>query len=107
MRRGAAGCGPSLAGVVSSVANPYWTLWWATIGMGLLTKAYAVGIAGLIAFYVGHIIGDLTWYSAISGLIAAGRRFITAKTYAGMLLTAAVFLLALAAWFVYSGVRGL
>ena len=95
------------AGIVSSLANPYWTIWWATIGMGLLTKAYAVGIAGLIAFYVGHIIGDLTWYSAISGLIAAGRRFITAKTYAGMLLSAAVFLLGLAAWFVYSGVRGL
>ena len=96
-----------LAGVVSSISNPYWTLWWATIGMSLITKAYAAGIAGLVAFYVGHIIGDLTWYSALSGLIAAGRRFITAKVYAGMLLTAAAFLLALAGWFIFSGVRGL
>jgi threonine/homoserine/homoserine lactone efflux protein len=96
-----------LAGVVSSISNPYWTLWWATIGMSLLTKAYAAGIAGLVAFYVGHIIGDLTWYSALSGLIAAGRRFITAKVYSVMLLTAAAFLLALAGWFIFSGVRGL
>jgi threonine/homoserine/homoserine lactone efflux protein len=96
-----------LAGVVSSISNPYWTIWWATIGIGLLTKAYAAGIAGLVAFYVGHILGDLTWYSAISGLIAAGRRFMTAKIYAGMLLTAAVFLLGLAGWFIYSGVGGL
>ena len=96
-----------LGGVVSSISNPYWTLWWATIGISLLTKAYAAGIAGLIAFYVGHIIGDLTWYSALSGLVAAGRRFITARVYAVMLLTAAAFLLALAGWFVFSGVRGL
>ena len=96
-----------LGGVVSSISNPYWTLWWATIGISLLTKAYAAGIAGLIAFYVGHIIGDLTWYSALSGLVAAGRRFITARVYAVMLLTAAAFLLALAGWFIFSGIRGL
>ncbi len=35
-----------LMGIVSSLANPYWTIWWVTIGLGLLTKAYALGIAG-------------------------------------------------------------
>jgi threonine/homoserine/homoserine lactone efflux protein len=92
-------------GIVSSLANPYWTLWWATIGLGLLTKAYALGVAGLAAFYLGHITGDLTWYSLISGTIAAGKRFITARVYATMLSVAAAFLLALAAWFLASGLR--
>jgi threonine/homoserine/homoserine lactone efflux protein len=96
-----------LAGAVSSLSNPYWTLWWATIGMGLLTKAYAAGAAGLVAFYLGHITGDLTWYSAVSGLIAAGRRFITGRVYGAMLLGSAVFLLAMAGWFIVSGIRGL
>jgi threonine/homoserine/homoserine lactone efflux protein len=93
-----------LAGVVSSLSNPYWIIWWATIGLGLVTKAYAIGVAGLAAFYVGHILGDLTWYSAVSGVIAAGRRFITARVYAVMLVAASVFLLALAVWFIWSGV---
>lgn len=91
-------------GIVSSLANPYWTIWWATIGLGLLTKAYAVGVAGLAVFYLGHIMGDLTWYSLISGAIAAGRRFISLKVYRAMLSVAAAFLLALAVWFLASGI---
>jgi threonine/homoserine/homoserine lactone efflux protein len=94
-----------LSGVLSSLSNPYWTIWWATIGLGLLTKAYAFGVAGVAVFYVGHILGDLTWYSAVSRAIAAGRRFITLRVYKVMLCAAAAFLLALAAWFIVSGVR--
>jgi threonine/homoserine/homoserine lactone efflux protein len=92
-------------GIVSSLSNPYWAIWWATIGLGLLTKAYELGIAGLAVFYFGHITGDLTWYSLISGAIAAGKRFITVKVYKVMLSCAAAFLLFLAAWFLSSGIR--
>jgi threonine/homoserine/homoserine lactone efflux protein len=92
-------------GVVSSLANPYWTLWWATIGLTLLTKAYELGVAGLVVFYLGHIAGDLTWYSLISGALAAGKRFITLSVYRAMLVVAAAFLLCLATWFLVSGAR--
>ena len=92
-------------GIVSSLANPYWTIWWATIGLSLLTKAYALGLAGLVAFYIGHILGDLTWYSLVSGALAAGRRFITPGVYRVMLVVAAAFLLCLAGWFLVSGLR--
>lgn len=96
-----------LGGILSSLANPYWTIWWVTIGLGLLTKAYAIGLAALGAFYVGHILGDLTWYSAVSGAIAAGRRWITAGGYRIMIVAAAAFLFAMAAWFLVSGLRTL
>jgi len=95
------------AGVWSSLANPYWTIWWATIGLSLLTKAYVLGVAGLAAFYVGHILGDLTWFTAVSGAIAAGRRFITPRVYTVMLAISAVLLLVMAVWFLVSGLRGL
>ncbi len=94
-----------LGGALSSLSNPYWSIWWATIGLSLLTKAYALGAAALVAFYLGHILGDLTWYSAVSGVIAAGRRWITPALYRAMLIVAACFLLVLAAWFLVSGVR--
>jgi len=102
---GRAGGRAVLGGVVSSLSNPYWSIWWATIGLSLLTKAYALGAAALVAFYVGHILGDLTWYSAVSGVIAAGRRWITPRRYRVMVAVMACFLLVLAAWFVVSGVR--
>ena len=94
-----------LMGIVSSLANPYWTIWWVTIGLGLLTKAYALGAAGIVVFYLGHITGDLTWYSLVSGALAAGKRYITLGVYRAMLSVAATFLLALALWFLASGVR--
>ena len=106
--QGGAGGGKAravLMGIVSSLANPYWTIWWVTIGLGLLTKAYALGVAGLVAFYLGHITGDLTWYSLVSGAIAAGKRFITPRVYRTMVAVAAAFLLVLAAWFLSSGIR--
>jgi threonine/homoserine/homoserine lactone efflux protein len=96
-----------IGGIVSSLANPYWTIWWVTIGLGLLTKAYAIGVAALVAFYVGHILGDLTWYSAVSGAISAGRRWISARGYRAMIVAAAAFLFAMAAWFLLSGLRTL
>ncbi len=96
-----------LSGVISSLSNPYWIIWWATIGLSLVTKAYALGLLGVGAFYIGHILGDLTWYTAVSGIMAAGRRWITLPRYRGMIVVAACFLVVLAAWFLVSGVDSL
>ena len=62
-----------LAGILLSLANPYWFIWWATIGIGYILFSFQYGIAGIIAFYSGHILADLAWYSMISFGIAKGR----------------------------------
>jgi len=98
---------PVLAGILASLSNPYWLIWWATIGMAYLSKSYAAGALGVGAFYVGHIMGDLTWYSAVSGLMAAGRRFIGLSVYKGLLVFCGAFLVVLAVVFLYAGVRGI
>ncbi len=41
---------PLQAGVVLTIANPYFLIWWATIGAMLITGAYQFGLWGLIAF---------------------------------------------------------
>ncbi len=46
---------PVLLGFVGSLANPDWIIWWVTIGLGLLTTADRFGIAGIIAFFFGHM----------------------------------------------------
>jgi len=95
------------AGAWTSLANPYFVIWWATIGLGLLTKAYALGVAGLVAFYLGHILGDLTWYTAVSGAVSAGRRLLTPRRYLMLLGASATLLVAMAVWFIVSGLRGI
>jgi threonine/homoserine/homoserine lactone efflux protein len=98
---------PVLAGALTSAANPYWVIWWATVGLAYLTKSYAAGVVGVSAFYVGHVLGDLTWYSLVSIVIAAGRRFIDAAVYRAMLTVCAGFMLTLAAVFLVSAARAL
>lgn len=98
---------PVLAGALTSLANPYWVIWWATIGLAYLTKSYAAGVIGVTAFYAGHVLGDLTWYSLVSTLIAAGRRFISTGVYRATIAVCAGFLLVLAAAFLVSGLRAL
>src|SRR4030065_277109 len=96
---------PVLAGILVSLSNPYWLLWWATVGSSYVVWAMGVGIVGLIAFYSGHILSDLSWYSLVSLLVASGRKIVRDKVYRGLLLACGIFLLGLGGYFVFSGIR--
>ncbi len=96
---------PVLAGILVSLSNPYWLLWWATVGSSYVVWAMGVGIVGLAAFYSGHILSDLSWYSLVSLLVASGRKIVRDKFYRGLLLACGLFLFALGGYFVYSGIQ--
>jgi threonine/homoserine/homoserine lactone efflux protein len=49
-----------------SLLNPYFLLWWATIGLGFLLANASLGIWGAVIFYLGHATADITWYFAVS-----------------------------------------
>ncbi len=95
--------GPVMAGALVSVSNPYWTIWWATIGLGFVLAALKAGPAGLIAFYAAHILADLAWYSLVSFMVSAGKSFISDRAYRAMIGTCAIALMGLAAHFISSG----
>ncbi|MFO8006520.1 MAG: LysE family transporter, partial [Candidatus Brocadiia bacterium] len=65
------------AGALTSVANPYFTLWWATVGMKFLAEAAAFTLLGYAVFYAGHISADLAWYGAVSESVHRGRRLLS------------------------------
>ena len=101
------GRNPVLAGILTSLSNPYWTVWWATIGLGYIALSMRFGVEGLIAFYLGHILSDLVWYSAISLSLAVGHRLLTDRVYRGLVAVCASFLLVFGLYFGYTGVRAL
>lgn len=71
-----------LSGVAISAVNPYFIIWWAVIGLGLLLQAYQMfGIWGILVFYIGHVAADFIWYGLISVLIGKTRKFIKQKPY--------------------------
>jgi threonine/homoserine/homoserine lactone efflux protein len=93
-----------LAGIMLSLANPYWLIWWATIGLGYIMYSVKFGVPGLIAFFLGHILADLAWYSLISFGVAKGRRFFTDSFYRKLIGGCALFLFVFSFYFLYSGI---
>lgn len=92
-------------GILISLSNPYWSVWWATIGLACVLQSRAWGLAGVIAFFIGHILADLAWYSCISLAIGKGRRFFTPVVYRGLVGACAVFLVVFAGWFLFGGIH--
>jgi threonine/homoserine/homoserine lactone efflux protein len=94
-----------LAGLLTTLSNPYWIIWWATIGLSYIAISLRLGLAGLFSFYIGHILSDLFWYGSVSLALAMGRRLLTDRTYRGLVTTCAVLLLGFGLYFGYAGVR--
>ncbi len=96
-----------LTGILMSAANPYWIIWWATIGLGYIYHSIQYGMWGLLFFFSGHILADLAWYAMISTAVGKGRKFFTDRMYRGLLGTCAAFLLCFACYLLYKAVQTL
>jgi threonine/homoserine/homoserine lactone efflux protein len=93
-------------GALVSLSNPYFLLWWATIGSAYFVSAAVFGISGVIAFFVGHILADITWYGILGHMTAYGRRFVRPRVYRGVVVACGVALAGLAVYFMFRGIAG-
>jgi threonine/homoserine/homoserine lactone efflux protein len=85
-------------GILISLANPYWYIWWLTIGAAFMVRSVTMSFGGVSAFYVGHILADFIWFLFVGFVVSTGRRFLNQKVYIGILLACSAFL-------VYLGIR--
>lgn len=94
-----------LSGVVVSLSNPYWFMWWATIGMAWLLWSMKLGAAGVASFFTGHILADLAWYALVSLVIVTGKKIIKDTAYHWLLYMCGLSLVGLGAYFIASGLN--
>ena len=94
-----------LAGIILSLANPYWFVWWATIGLGYILYCKGFGPVGVAVFFIGHITADLFWYAAVSTAIGRGRHLLSDKRYRVIIGICAGVLVFFAGVFAYAGVH--
>lgn len=94
---------PVAGGALVSMSNPYWWVWWATIGFAFMMEFNVSfdNLSGFFAFFIGHEAGDLAWYAFISSLSFWGVRRLNRKVYYATLACCAVFM---AGFGVYLGV---
>ncbi|NLL10730.1 MAG: LysE family transporter [Methanomicrobiales archaeon] len=91
--------GPVIAGFVTSVTNPYFWIWWFSVGSALLLSSMSHGIAGLVAFTAGHWASDLGWFTAVSVSIHHSKAMLSDRMYRGILLLCGMILIIFGFWF--------
>ncbi|MEW6076333.1 MAG: LysE family transporter [Thermodesulfobacteriota bacterium] len=94
---------PVTGGALVSMSNPYWWIWWATIGFAFMMQFNVSfdNLSGFFAFFIGHEAGDLAWYALVSVLSYWGIRRLNRKVYYATLGCCAVFM---AGFGVYLGI---
>ena len=92
------------AGIITSIVNPFFWLWWATIGSMLVMKFHDFGTTGLIAFTFAHWLCDLVWLSLLSVLVYKTQRFWGRKVQEGIFITCSLLLVGFGGWFLVSGI---
>lgn len=83
---------PYMAGLLTSAANPYFWIWWLSVGSSLLIQALAGGLVLALVFMIGHWAADTGWYVFVSTGVAKGRTILPDTTYHRIMAACGVFL---------------
>ncbi len=84
-----------LGGIIVSLSNPFWTLWWAGIGLSLMVQldvSFQKPL-GILFFFLGHELGDLIWFWPISVFGYLGGRTLNPKVYRWVLIICGIFMI--------------
>jgi threonine/homoserine/homoserine lactone efflux protein len=68
-----------MTGILFSIGNPAFILWWLTLGAALIMKVSKFGTLFLIAFIIIHLLCDLLWLFFLSALSFKGGQFFGRK----------------------------
>jgi threonine/homoserine/homoserine lactone efflux protein len=84
---------PYLAGVLTSAANPYFWIWWLSIGSALVISGLRGGLILAGLFMIGHWGADFGWYTLISTSIDKGKKILSEANYQRILALCGCFLI--------------
>jgi threonine/homoserine/homoserine lactone efflux protein len=98
---------PVLAGIVLTASNPYFLIWWATVGLALATEATKFGLYAFALFAVVHWLVDLIWVTALSLASFHGTTLMGPKPQKVILQICAAAMLFFGLFFIYGAVSAL
>ena len=90
---------PLIAGALTTALNPYFLLWWATVGAVLVLNAQYFGPIIVVVFAVVHWSCDLAWYTFTSVLVFRTKHLWTPRVHAIVFGTFGVIMIAFGAYF--------
>jgi len=93
------------AGIILTAVNPFFLLWWATVGSMLIMKVVDYGAVGLAAFTAVHWLCDLAWMSFVSVLIYKTQALWGKRFQEGLFIACSLLLVGFGGWFIVSGIQ--
>ena len=85
--------GPLFTGIVLSALNPFFILWWLTIGFKLILDAMLMwAFAGILIVFVMHIWMDFVWLGGISYVASKSSQIISNRNYKALMLVLSLML---------------
>jgi threonine/homoserine/homoserine lactone efflux protein len=79
--------GPFVVGVALSALNPFFLLWWFTVGLKLIADSAAFGVStGVAILFALHIWMDYAWLAGTAYLASKGALLLESKYYRLLLL---------------------
>jgi len=99
--------GAFMAGIITTVSNPYFFLWWATVGAALIATALEFGLIILPFFILVHISCDFLWEHLVSFSIYRTRGFWSQGHHHLLFMLAGAIMLVFGIYFVSSSIIGL
>lgn len=70
---------PIIVGMITTLTNPYFFLWWATVGLFLIAIAFGFGLWALIGFAFLHWSCDFVWDYFVSFTVFKSKKFWSEK----------------------------
>ncbi|HMK33162.1 MAG TPA: LysE family transporter, partial [Nitrosopumilaceae archaeon] len=90
--------GPFLAGIILSGLNPFFLIWWFTIGFKLISDALILySLLGIGIVFAFHIWMDYAWLCSVAFLSSKGKKIISNNNYK-------IFMIAISGILVYFGI---
>ncbi|VVB71786.1 LysE type translocator [uncultured archaeon] len=72
---------PYLTGILTSAANPYFWIWWLSVGSALVISGLSLGLFMAVLFMIGHWGADFGWYTLVSTSLDRGKSILSEANY--------------------------
>jgi len=91
------------AGMITTASNPYFFIWWATVGAALITESLVWGLLGVALLIMVHWSVDLGWLWLVAFMSNKGKRVMSRKVQAAVFAVCGIVLAAFGLYFIMDG----
>jgi len=93
------------SGIVFSISNPYWWIWWALVAVLYIQQAMVWGIVGVVLLFLVHWMSDIGWLTGLAWLTGSGHNLVSPRVYRWVMIGCGIILLFFGLTFVIAGLK--